>query len=217
MTHLALVGNLASALGATPHVGRPPSPVDAGPYPAGFVIRLQPFSAATIEHFKFLERPSSQELHDAKGFSPQREYRRVVPEGRLSPGPKDYATVGELYEVLAQSLAAWVAVDGEAAVFMGDPALQVDAALAPLTGVIAVTDLSSAQRAIATIVTQGEGAGHEEVDSRFCRFTRMGEELAALTAADPQFEPAWPAATNPVIARMHRVAHQPSKSSRARR
>lgn len=199
MTHLALVGNLAQALGASPHMNRPAFPVDAGPYPAGFVIRLQPFSAATIEHFKFLERPSHQRLADAAGFVPQREYRRAVPEGRLSPGPRDYDTVGELYEVLAQSLEACVAAFGEAALFVGDPALQVDATLAPLPGVVAVTDLASARQAIHTIVTQGEGAGSEEIDSHFCRFTRVGEELAALMAADPGFEPAWPAATNPVM------------------
>jgi CDGSH-type Zn-finger protein/uncharacterized Fe-S cluster protein YjdI len=77
--------------------------------------------------------------------------------------------------------------------------LQVDAGLAPLPGVTAVTDLRSAQAAIATIVTQGEGAGDEHIDSHFCRFTRIGNELAAMTAADPGFEPAWPAATNPVM------------------
>lgn len=199
MTHLALVGNLANALGAGPHMGRPPFPVDAGPYPAGFVIRLSPFCAETIEHFKYLERPSGEALADAQGFEPARAYRRAVPAGRLSPGPRDYATVGELYEVLAASLQTCAAAQGEAALFVGDPALQVDASLAPLPGVAAVTDLASALQAIHTIVAQGEGAGTEQVDSHFSRFTRIGDELAALTAADPAFEPAWPAATNPVM------------------
>lgn len=201
MTHLALVANLTQALGGTPHMGRPPFPVDAGPYPAGFVIRLQPFSAATIDHFKFLERPSGEAVRDAAEFAPQRDYRRAVPPGRLSPGPRDYTTVGELYEVLARSLDACAAAVGEAALFCGDPARQVDASLAPLTGVMAVTDLASAHQAIATIVTQGEGAGDESTDSHFCRFTRIGDELAALREADPAFEPAWPAATNPVMNR----------------
>ncbi len=199
MTHLALVGNLANALGAGPHVGRPPLPVDAGPYPAGFVIRLAPFCAATIEHFKFLERPASEALVDAQGFAPPRSYRRAVPQGRLSPGPRDYETVGELYEVLASSLQACAAAQGEGALFVGDPAVQVDASLAPLPGLVAVTDLASALQAIHTIVTQGEGAGSENADSHFSRFTRMGQELAALHAVDPAFEPAWPAATNPLM------------------
>jgi len=199
MSHLALVGNLMNALGATPNLNRPAFPVESGPYPAGFVIRLQPFSAATIEHFKFLERPVHEAMQDAAGFEPARRYRRHVPEGRLSPGPRDYATVGELYETLAQSLRAFVDRDGEAALFVGDPALQVDAALAPLPGVATVTDLASALAAIRTIVTQGEGAGAEQGDSHFMRFCAIGEELAAFSTADPGFEPAWPAATNPVM------------------
>jgi Ferritin-like len=68
MTHLALVANLVNALGGTPHMGRPAFPVDSGPYPEGFVIRLQPFSVATIEHFKFLERPGHEALQDGAGF-----------------------------------------------------------------------------------------------------------------------------------------------------
>jgi CDGSH-type Zn-finger protein/uncharacterized Fe-S cluster protein YjdI len=201
MTHLALVGNLVNALGAAPHFNRPAFPVEAGPYPDGFVIRLAPFCAATIEHFKFLERPGHEALHDAAGFEPQRRYRRVVPAGRLSPGPRDYTTVGELYQTLEQALTELAGTEGEAALFVGDPALQVDASLAPLPGVSAVTDLASALAAITTIVTQGEGAGAEQHDSHFARFCRIADELSALQAADPNFEPAWPAATNPVMNR----------------
>jgi len=199
MTHLALVGNLAQALGAATHLGRPAFPVDAGPYPAGFVIRLAPFCAATVEHFKFLERPGHEALHDGPGFEPARRYRRQVPEGRLSPGPRDYGTVGELYETLAQSLQACAAELGEQQLFIGDPALQLDATLAPLPGVAPVTDLASALAAIQTIVTQGEGAGAEHGQSHFMRFCRIADELQALSAQDPSFEPAWPAATNPVM------------------
>lgn len=199
MTHLALVGNLANALGAAPHLGRPAFPVEAGPYPAGFVIRLAPFCAATVEHFKFLERPVHEAIHDGAGFESTRSYRRHVPEGRLSPGPRDYATVGELYETLAQSLQASAAALGEAQLFVGDPALQLDATLAPLPGVTPVTDLASALAAIRTIVTQGEGAGTEHGESHYMRFCRIADELQALTVEDPAFEPAWPAATNPVM------------------
>jgi CDGSH-type Zn-finger protein/uncharacterized Fe-S cluster protein YjdI len=200
MSHLALVGNLATALGGSLTATRPPFPVDAGPYPAGFVIRLQPFSAETIDHFKFLERPQhAADLPDAAAFAAQSDYRRVVPEGRLSPGPRDYATVGELYSVLADSLEACAAAIGEAALFTGEPARQVDASLAPLAGVVAVVDLATARQAISTIVTQGEGAGGDIADSHFARFVRIADELAALRAEDPAFEPAWPAATNPVM------------------
>jgi CDGSH-type Zn-finger protein/uncharacterized Fe-S cluster protein YjdI len=199
MTHLALVANLVNALGGTPHVGRPAFPVDSGPYPEGFVIRLQPFSVDTIEHFKFLERPGHESLQDGAGFTPQRHYRRAVPAGRLSPGPRDYATVGELYDVVAQSLQAVAAAHGEAALFIGAPHTQVDATLAPLPGVAPVTSLQTALSAIHTIVSQGEGAGGENERSHFMRFCAIGQELQDALQADPHFSPAWPAATNPVM------------------
>jgi CDGSH-type Zn-finger protein/uncharacterized Fe-S cluster protein YjdI len=199
MTHLCLVGNLMNALGAPPHMGRPPLPVNSGPYPAGFVIRLGPFCAATVEHFKYLERPGGAQLADGSGFVPEQLYQRKVPAERLSPGPRDYQTVGELYEMLAQSLQACVNELGEAALFVGDPRLQVDASLAPLPGVCAITDLASAQRALHTIVSQGEGAGAEHADSHFSRFSVLADELHTMMATDPLFEPAWPAATNPVM------------------
>jgi CDGSH-type Zn-finger protein/uncharacterized Fe-S cluster protein YjdI len=163
------------------------------------VIHLAPFSAATIEHFKFLERPIHERLLDGAGFAPQKAYRRIVPAGRLSPGPQDYSTVGELYETVAASLQAFTQVHGEAALFIGEPSLQLDAGLAPLPGVMPVTGLASALAAIETIVTQGEGAGDEQQDSHFMRFCRIADELATLSAADPGFEPAWPAATHPVM------------------
>ena len=112
----------------------------------------------------YQQMPDHHPCRGARGT--WRQHKRGTPEGRLSPGPRDYATVGELYEVLAQSLDACAAALGEAALFVGDPALQVDATLAPLQGVMAVTDLLSAHQAIETIVTQGEGAGGEEIDWR---------------------------------------------------
>ena len=199
MAHLCLVGNLFNALGAPTHMTRPPLPVQPGPYPAGFVIRLAPFCASTIEHFQYLERPAGMPLADGGGFDVAHDYRRHVPAERLSPGARDYDTVGELYASLADSLRAFVDDEGERALFIGDPRLQVDAAMAPLPGVIPVTDLRSALEAIETIVTQGEGAGADSADSHFARFSQVLEQLRTELASDPSFEPAWPAATNPVM------------------
>ncbi len=199
MSHLCLVGNLFNALGAPSHMTRPPLPVESGPYPAGFVIRLAPFCEATIEHFQYLERPTGVDLEDGQGFDVPKTYRRHVPLERLSPGARDYETVGELYETLADSLKAFADETGERALFIGDPRLQVDAALAPLPGVAPITDLRSALAAIDTIVTQGEGAGASNADSHFARFSRVLDELRSERSADPAFEPAWPAATNPVM------------------
>ena len=201
MGHLCIVGNLMTALGANPHFNRPMFPVEAGPYPSGFSIRLQAFSPATIEHFLFLERPEDAPIGDGAGFSPTGDYRREVPDGRLSPGAFDYTTVGQLYNTLASAMRQFVDAHGEAALFIGDPGQQVTASLAPLPGVCTVTGLESALAGLKTIVTQGEGASRGQEDSHFHRFERMKDELCAMLKANPAFEPAWPAATNPVMNR----------------
>ncbi len=199
MTHLALVANLVHAIGGQAHFGRPMFPITSGPYPAGFVIRLQPFSAETIAHFQFLERPEGAALADGAGYEASREYRRHTGSGRLSPGAQDYDTVGGLYASVKQGLQSFCEAQGQAALFIGHPGLQVDEKLISLEGMSAITGLPSALAALDTIVLQGEGAGAENADSHFCRFTRVANELAAMSRANPGFEPAWPAATNPVM------------------
>jgi CDGSH-type Zn-finger protein/uncharacterized Fe-S cluster protein YjdI len=199
MTHLCLVGNLMNALGAGIHLNRPMFPIDVGPYPAGFTIRLQAFNRETVQHFTYLERPVDSGFAEASGFEPQHRYQRGTAPDRLSPSARDYATVGELYTTLRHALDSFAHEHGEAALFVGDPKRQVTPALAPLPGVCTVHDLATAHQAIDTIVTQGEGAGEEEHNSHYCRFERMLTELDALLKADPGFSPAWPAATNPVM------------------
>ena len=200
MSHLCLVGNLINALGGQAHFQHPAFPIQAGPYPADFAIRLQAFSPATIEHFVYLERPHGSELHDGAGYVSEHPYSRGgSPSQRLSPSAKDYETVGDLYAVLRAGLVAFAEAQGEPALFIGKPARQVDAQLAPLPGVCTVTDLASALRALDTIVLQGEGAGSENSDSHFCRFKRLATTLHAALAEDPTFEPAWNAATSPVM------------------
>jgi CDGSH-type Zn-finger protein/uncharacterized Fe-S cluster protein YjdI len=202
MTHLCLVGNLMSALGAQPFFNRPNFPIEAGPYPDGFVMRLQGFSLATLEHFEFVERPHGADVQDSPDFAPVRRYQRgAAMTGRLSPLALDYDTVGSLYASLRAGLEDFCAKNGPEALFLGHPALQVDGRIAPLPGVSSVTDLASALRAIDTIVSQGEGAGAETANSHFNRFRRLHTVLTACLAEDPSFEPAWPAATNPVMNR----------------
>jgi CDGSH-type Zn-finger protein/uncharacterized Fe-S cluster protein YjdI len=199
MAHLALVANLTHALGGQAHFGRPMFPIGTGPYPAGFVIRLQPFSAETIAHFQFLERPVGAAVDDGAGYQPLAAYQRGMVAGRLSPGAQDYATVGELYASVRRGLQAFCEAHGEPALFIGEASLQVGPSLVSLAGMREVNDLASALGALDTIVVQGEGAGEEQTDSHFSRFTRVAEELATMHKADPGFEPAWPAATNPVM------------------
>src|SRR5712692_4130540 len=57
MGHLTAVWNITAALGGSPRFGRANFPLDPGLLPAGIVVKLAPFSADTLQHFIFLERP----------------------------------------------------------------------------------------------------------------------------------------------------------------
>jgi hypothetical protein len=199
MLHLALVNNLLAAIGSAPHFQRQNFPVAPGYHPAGVIVALAPFNRATLDHFIYLERPEGLELADGAGFDPPLKYERANRADRLVPNAQDYATVGHLYRGIR---AGFVALDerlGSDGLFLGDTAAQVGPEIAPLDGLVAVTELASACRAIDTIVEQGEGApGHNE-QSHFARYMRLRDELDALTKARPGFTPAHPAAQNPVM------------------
>jgi Ferritin-like len=62
-----------------------------------------------------------------------------------------------------------------------------------------IDDLAAALDAIEHIVEQGEGAPGERADSHYQRFLAIRDEYERLLAANPDFAPAWPAATSPVM------------------
>jgi CDGSH-type Zn-finger protein/uncharacterized Fe-S cluster protein YjdI len=199
MLHLSLVSNLLAAIGSAPHFERPNFPVAPGYHPAGVVVALAPFDRATIDHFVFLERPEGTEVADGAGFEAPVRYERGTRADRLVPSAQDYATVGHLYRGIRSGFVRLAERLGESTLFAGDPAAQVGPEIAPLTGLVAVTDLATALRAIDVIVEQGEGApGHSE-RSHFARFVGVRDELDALRLARPSFAPAHPAARNPVM------------------
>jgi CDGSH-type Zn-finger protein/uncharacterized Fe-S cluster protein YjdI len=199
MLHLAIVSNLLAAIGSPPHFQRPNFPVAPGYHPAGVVVALAPFDRATLDHFIYLERPEGVALPDGAGFEAPAAYERSAHADRLVPSAQDYATVGHLYRGIRTGFERLAERMGERALFVGDPAAQVGTDVAPLQGLVAVTDLDSARKAIETIVEQGEGApGHSE-GSHYARFLRIRDELDALTRARPGFSPAYPAAHNPVM------------------
>ncbi|MFO0686344.1 MAG: ferritin-like domain-containing protein [Sandaracinus sp.] len=199
MIHLALVSNVANAIGVAPHFGRQNFPVGPGYHPAGVVVSLAPFGKGTIDHFVFLERPEGVDVPDGDGFAPALAYVRAPRRGRLVPSAQDYGTVGHLYRAIERGLAQLAERLGEQELFSGDPRLQVDTALVGLAQVTKVVDLASAVTAIETIVTQGEGARDADATSHYRRFVAIRDELAALQAEDPSFEPAAGVAWSPVM------------------
>ncbi|MDO9488135.1 MAG: ferritin-like domain-containing protein [Sphingomonadaceae bacterium] len=199
MAHLACVNNLLVAVGGAPHVDRPNLPVAPGYHPAGIVVRLTPFDAATLDHFIFLERPEGMDLPDGDGFDPTGAERETPVEG-LTPSAQDYLTVGELYDSLGQGFRRLAGRLGEGELIDPRGVGQLDSEIAKLPDIPRITSLAGALAAIEQIKEQGEGSRGAD-DSHFGRFRSIRDEWAKLIEADPDFAPAWPAAHDPVMRR----------------
>lgn len=201
MGHLVAVWNITAALGGAPRIGRGNFPLDPGYLPARVVVKLAPFNDATLQHFIYLERPEGSDEADGDGFAAERLFSRAIDAPRVTPMARDYDTVGHFYATLSADLQAFVAAHGEAASFCGDRALQLGPGELNLCGARPVLCSKTALAAFDAIVRQGEGAPSDSETSHYQRFAAIRTELAALRAANPSFEPAWPAATNPVLRR----------------
>jgi len=199
MTHLTLVGNLATAIGAAPHLSRPNFPIPEGYHAADVDLELFGFSHALIDHAIFLERPEGLDLHDSPEFVHPDDYHRTAPKGMIMPSAQDYNTIGHLYRGISHGFSSLCKKLGEDALFCGDVSAQISPADAPLPGLSVVTGLASALEAIETIVEQGEGApGHSE-DSHYAKLCALKAQYDQLQKDDPAFDPAWPVAKNPVM------------------
>src|SRR5688572_5042703 len=201
MGHLTAVWNITAALGGSPRFGRMNFPLDPGALPASVVVRLAPFSEAVLQHFIYLERPNSSDEPDGAEFAPEFRFTRGVAQPRVTPMPVDYETVGIFYQTLSSNLAEFVARVGEKEAFCGDRNLQISRAEIDFQGCDPVICSKTALQAFDAIVSQGEGATRANADSHYQRFIAIREEMKALMAANPSFEPAWPAAVNPVLRR----------------
>jgi CDGSH-type Zn-finger protein/truncated hemoglobin YjbI len=193
MLHLALVHNLLSAIGAAPHFGRPNLPAPAHHYPAGVNLTLVSFGQEALQHFIFLERPEGMEYEGAEGLDlPAHEAVPLMAERDIVPQPQDFATVGHLYRSIEQGLAHLSEKFGEENLFVGPRRAQAIPANFTWPELVQVIDLASAQKAIDTILEQGEGArGHWE-HAHFGQFVQMLDEYREMLAANPKFDPVRP-------------------------
>jgi CDGSH-type Zn-finger protein/uncharacterized Fe-S cluster protein YjdI len=201
MGHLAAVWNITSGLGGSPRFGRTNFPLDPGYLPASVVVKLAPFNADTLQHFVFLERPHGSTEPDGAGFAYERTYVRGGAGCRLTPMGINYDTVGAFYAALGAGLGAFAAKYGEANTFDGERALQLSAEEVNLAGARPVVCLKTALAAFCAIVEQGEGAPKDSLNSHYQKFLGIRSELRALSAQNPDFNPAFLAATNPVLRR----------------
>jgi CDGSH-type Zn-finger protein/uncharacterized Fe-S cluster protein YjdI len=199
MLHLALVNNLLAAIGATPHLSRPDFPVKQGYFPAEVDFHLAPFDEQSIEHFVFIEKPEGIDIKDGAGFHHESHYERVVCTDLLTPTPREYSSQGHLYHGIAQAIRRLADELGEDGLFLGHGEAQLSSAEFPLPGLIEVTGVETAMKAIEEIVLQGEGAPAHREDSHYARFAAIRDEYQTLRAARPDFVAAHPAAVNPVL------------------
>ena len=198
MLHLALANNLSIALGGRPHLRRFNFPISPGLFPADVVVELAPFDQGTLDHFIYLERPRDAEAQDDSRFE-KATYKRRAPSDRLMPFADDYATVGELYVSIAESLRLLVATLGEDAVFVGTRDAQLSPQDFNLPGLRTVRNLDEAITAVDFIVHQGEGSPQNKAGSHFSRFCKIRQEWQTLLAARPAFTPHRAVARNPVM------------------
>ena len=207
MLHLALVQNVLSAIGAAPHLTRPNLPAPAHHYPAGVNLTLVPFGERALQHFMFLERPEGMALDGATGIdAPVHEAVPLMAEGDIVPQLQDFATVGHLYRSIEEGLAHLADKFGERNLFVGPPRAQATSTDFRWPELVAVTDLASAQRAVETILEQGEGArGHWEA-AHFGEFVEILEEYRRMLSANPEFDPIRPV----MFARVRRGEHDDS-------
>ena len=193
MLHLALVHNLLSAIGSAPHFARPNLPAPAQHYPAGVHLALVPFGEPALRHFMFLERPEGMALKDADELDAALE--RAVPlmaEGAIVPGQQDFATVGHLYRSIEQGIVHLAEKFGERQLFVGPPRAQATAKDFGWPELVSVTDLDSAQKAIDTILEQGEGCRGGWEEAHFGQFVQILDEYLQMKEDNPEFEPVRP-------------------------
>jgi CDGSH-type Zn-finger protein/truncated hemoglobin YjbI len=192
MLHLALVQNLLSAVGAAPHLSRPNLPQPAGHYPPGVILTLLPFGEDALQHFMFLERPEGMDLADAPGLAALERAAPAMEAGEIVPRLQDFATVGHLYRSIEEGVKHLCAKYGEPWLFVGPPEAQAGEAHFGWPQLVQVTDAASAQRAVDTILEQGEGPRGDWRSAHFGLFVDILDEYQQLKLANPSFEPARP-------------------------
>jgi hypothetical protein len=198
MAHLASVNNLLMSIGSPPHFRRQNFPVPAGYHPASLVVRLAPLTRATLDHFVYLERPEGMEMAQAQGFE-SAPYQRRPHLTRLTPTAEDFDTVGHLYRGIGQGFETLAGRLGENALFVGHPEAQLGPAIMDLPGLVTVTNLKSALRAVDVIIEQGEGGRRDNEESHYARFVAMANEYDAFLRDDPDFTPHRPVALDPLM------------------
>jgi hypothetical protein len=158
MLHMTLSANVLNALGGAPQIDRPGFiPTYPGPLPGGvesdLTVNLAPFSMKQLQTFIQIEEPENPLNFKAA----------------LALGPT--TTIGEFYTAISDAIGHL----GEGA-FVKPPRHQVGPDL--MRESVVVTNVATAQQAIAVIIEQGEGTSaspEEVVGGRYAHYYRFME------------------------------------------
>ncbi len=166
MMHLSQVWNLLTAIGGTPYYMRPNFPQGHRYYPIDLPLKLEPYGKKALKRFTFYELPT----HVSNIEFLEREFN-------ISKEKIDIAfTVGKLYTMIREGFNNI----SENLLFIGKQELQVGSDVCHFNEIVKVTDLDSANRAIETIIEQGEGNSNDELDCHYGLFVKMDEEYDTI-------------------------------------
>src|SRR5829696_6183537 len=129
------------------------------------------------------------ELKGATGIdAPVEEAVPLMAEGDIVPQLQDW----HLYRSIEHGIAHLADRFGERGLFVGPPRAQATSANFQWPELVAVTDVESAQRAIDTILEQGEGARGDWQSAHFGQFVEILDEYRQLREQNPAFDPGAP-------------------------
>lgn len=176
MLHMTLAANVLNALGGTPAIGHPGFIPDyPGPLPGGveseLTVSLRPFSMEQLALFLAIEQP---------------EHPIVYKTGTDALDADKPITIGQFYTAISVALGQL----GDSA-FARPARHQVGPDL--MTNSVVVTDVASAQQALAIIIDQGEGTSTSPLEvtgggyAHYYRFMQIQKQH--FLVFDPQAGP----------------------------
>jgi Ferritin-like len=140
----------------------------------------------------FLERPEGMALEDADGLVAHGRAAPLMEAGEIVPRRQDFTTVGHLYRSIEASFHHLAQKFGERCLFVRSPLAQCTAVRFGWPELVAVTNLTSACRAIEEILEQGEGPTGQWRDAHFGKFVEILDEYLEMKQANPDFDPVRP-------------------------
>lgn len=187
MLHMTLACNVLNAIGVRPVIDKPEFiPTYPGPLPGGvesdLTVNLAPFSLDQLKTFLQIEQPE-----DPLSIRSAAEIGATV-EGDI--------TIGEFYTAISDA----IGVLGED-IFVRPPRNQVGPEL--MDQAVIVHDVASAQRALRTIIVQGEGTKVSPEDgdgtevAHYYRFMQI--QRGHLLVPAPGQSPPWAYSGAPVV------------------